>query len=191
MPGGYPGVWPLAPAKLASLRIVASLSQGSTEESRQRQPSAGRRAEAAGGDAQPPARRAPPRLVGIKANLRAAVEPSFSTQKPPDARGAAPRGGDPPRAAVGAGRGARRRVEAAGRGGARAGEGGARGAGARGGYCGLWRRHPAEPRGSSEVLRLPPLAGRAGTAGGCAGDRPALPLASSGPRGARVPLSCR
>lgn len=143
------------------------------------------------GDARPPARRAPRRPVGIQANLRAAVGPSFSTQEPRDALGAAPRGGDPPRAAVGAGRGARRRVEAAGRGGARAGEGGARGAGARGGSCGLWRRHPAERRGSSEALQLPPLAGRAGTAGGCAGGRPALPLASSGPRGARVPLSCR
>lgn len=108
--------------------------------------------------------------------------PTFNTQMAPDALGADPRSRDPPRAAVGAGRGARRRVEAAGRGGARAGEGGARGTGARGGYCGLWRRHPAESSRSREVLLLLllPLARRAGTFGGSTGDRPPLPLPSSG-----------
>lgn len=135
------------------------------------------------GDAQPPARRLPRRLVGINTNLKAAVEPSFNTQMPPDALGADERSRDPPRAAVGAGRGARRRVEAADRGGARAGEGGARGTGARGEYCGLWSRHPAEPSRCREVLLLLlllPLARRAGTFGGSTGDRPALPLPSSG-----------
>lgn len=120
--------------------------------------------------------------MGIETNLKAAVGPSFNTQMPPDTL-AAPdrRSRDPPRAAVGAGRGARRRVEAADRGGARAGEGGARGTGARGEYCGLWSRHPAEPSGCREVLLLLlPLARRAGTFGGSTGDRPALPLPSSG-----------
>lgn len=120
--------------------------------------------------------------MGINTNLKAAVEPSFNTQMPPDALGADARSRDPPRAAVGAGRGARRRVEAADRGGARAGEGGARGTGARGEYCGLWSRHPAEPSRCREVLLLLllPLARRAGTFGGSTGDRPALPLPSSG-----------
>lgn len=126
----------------ADTRIVAFPSQRSSEggrhhSRRETRAEVGERGQATF------ARRAPRRLVEVKANLQAACPPSLSTQTPPDALGAAPRG----RALSPNGSGGRgRALRAPARGGrgrwrSARGQGGARGAGARGGRCGLWRRH--------------------------------------------------